>query len=115
VEATNAVDEAALLSLFAEDATMTSDGGGVVFAARKVVRGRAVIARLFLTVKRRRGERFTQIIMPINGEPGLISFLDGVPFSATSFETDGRRILALYNVLSPEKLKGVTPPEGEAG
>jgi hypothetical protein len=36
---------------------MTS--GGVVFAAWKVVHGRAIIARLFLTVKRRRGERFT--------------------------------------------------------
>ncbi|HJQ26115.1 MAG TPA: RNA polymerase sigma-70 factor [Blastocatellia bacterium] len=115
VEATNAGDEATLLSLFAEDATLTSDGGGVVFAARKVVHGRALIARLFLTVKRRRGERFTQLILPINGEPGLVSFMDGVPFSATSFETDGRRILALYNVLNPEKLKGIDRLEDKAG
>jgi RNA polymerase sigma-70 factor, ECF subfamily len=115
MEATNAVDEATLLSLFAEDATLTSDGGGVVFAARKIVRGRTLITRLFLTVKRKRGERFTQAIFPINGEPGLVSFIDGVPFSATSFETDGRVILALYNVLNPEKLKGVGQVEGPPG
>ena len=108
MEAASASDEATLLSLFAEDATLTSDGGGVVHAARKIVRGRGLIARLFLTLTRRRGERLTQTILPINGEPGLVTFIDGVPFSATSFETDGRSILALYSILNPEKLKGIS-------
>ena len=48
-----------------------------------------------------------QTILTINGEPGLVTFLDGAPITATSFETDGRRFVALYNVLNPEKLKGV--------
>lgn len=112
MEASNAADEATLLSLFAEDATLTSDGGGVVHAARKVVRGRGLIARLFLVVTRRLNTRLTQIILPINGEPGLVTFVDGLPFSATSFETDGRSILALYNILNPEKLKGISRLEG---
>ncbi len=107
MDATTAGDDATLLSLFAEEATLTSDGGGVVHAARKVVRGRELIARLFLITTRRNSGRLTQTILPINGEPGLVTFLDGVPFSATSFETDGRSILALYSVLNPEKLKGI--------
>jgi RNA polymerase sigma-70 factor, ECF subfamily len=111
VEAAGAGDEATLLSLFAEDATLTSDGGGVVPAARKVVRGRGRIARLYLVLARRLGGRLTQSILPVNGEPGLVSFIDGVPFSAISFETDGRSILAVYNVLNPEKLKGLRPLE----
>jgi RNA polymerase sigma-70 factor (ECF subfamily) len=106
-EAARAGDEEALLSLFAEDATLTSDGGGVVPAARKVVRGRRRIARLFLVLARTLRGRMAQTILTINGEPGLVTFLDGAPLTATSFETDGRRILALYNVLNPEKLKGV--------
>ena len=110
--ASNAGDEATLLSLFADDATLTSDGGGVVPAARKVVTGRRRIARLFAVIGRKLGARLTQAVLPINGEPGLVTFIDGVPFSATSFETDGRSILALYNVLNPEKLKGIRPPEG---
>ena len=106
-QAANAGDEAALLSLFAEDATLTSDGGGIVPAARKVVTGRRRIARLYLVLARKLGARLTQSIHTINGEPGLVSYIDGQPFSAVSFETDGRSILALYNVLNPEKLKGL--------
>jgi RNA polymerase sigma-70 factor (ECF subfamily) len=109
--ASNAGDEASLLSLFAEDATLTSDGGGVVHAARKVVTGRRRIARLFIVVARKLGGRTTQAILPINGEPGLVTYVDGVPFLATSFETDGSSIFALYNVLNPEKLQGIRPLE----
>ena len=112
MEASRAGDEATLLSLFAEDATLTSDGGGVVPAARKVVTGRRRIARLFIVVARKLGGRLTQSVIQINGEPGLMTYIDGAPFSATSFETDGRSILALYNVLNPEKLKGIRPPQG---
>ena len=106
-EAARAGDEATLLSLFAEDATLTSDGGGVVPAARKVVRGRKRIARLFLVLARKFRGRMAQTILTINDEPGLVTFLDGEPLTATSFETDGHNILALYNVLNPEKLKGL--------
>lgn len=110
--AADAGDEATLLSLFAEDATMTSDGGGVVPAARKVVRGRRRIARLYLVLARKLGGRLRHSVLTINGEPGLVTFLDGAPLSATSFETDGRSILALYNVLNPEKLKGIGAAPG---
>ncbi len=115
VEAAGAGDEATLLSLFAEDATLTSDGGGVVPAARKVVRGRGRIARLYLVLARKLGGRLTHCILNINGEPGLVSFIDGVPFSAISFETDGRSILAVYAVLNPEKLKGIRTLKGTPG
>jgi len=111
-EAADTGDEAALLSLFAEDATMTSDGGGVVPAARKVVRGRSRIARLYLVLARKLGRRLRQSVVTINGEPGLVTFLDGAPLSATSFVTDGRSILALYNVLNPEKLGGIASVQG---
>ena len=108
-EAANTGDEAALLSLFAEEATLMSDGGGVVHAAQKIVRGRAIIARLFLLLSRRLGDRLKQEVIQINGEPGLVTFIDGAPFSVTSFETDGRTIRALYSILNPEKLKGLYP------
>ena len=111
IEAAGAGDEETLLSLFAEDATLMSDGGGVVPAARKIVRGRRRIARLYLVLARKLGGRLTHAILPINGEPGLVSFIDGVPFSAISFETDGRSILAVYTILNPEKLKGIRPLE----
>jgi RNA polymerase sigma-70 factor, ECF subfamily len=115
MEAASAGDEATLLSLFAEDATLTSDGGGVVPAARKVVKGRGRIARLYLVLARKLGGRLTQSILPVNGELGLVTFIDGAPFSAISFETDGRTILAVYTILNPEKLKGLRTLSGTPG
>jgi RNA polymerase sigma-70 factor (ECF subfamily) len=109
--AVSAGDEETVLSMFAEDATLTSDGGSKVNAARKVVLGRQRIARLFLVLDRKLSGRMTRSIVNINGEPGLITYLDGKPLSATSFEMDGERIAALYHVLNPDKLKGICEAE----
>jgi RNA polymerase sigma-70 factor (ECF subfamily) len=43
----------------------------------------------------------------INGEIGMVSLLDGIPFSATSFAIDGGRIEAIYQLLNPDKLKAI--------
>ncbi len=42
-------------------------------------------------------------------EPGLLMCVDGRPVSVISIGTDGLRILAVYAVLNPEKLKGIAP------
>ena len=102
--AADAGDDITLLSLFAKDATLTSDGGGVVPAARKVVHGRLRIARLYLLLAKKLGTRLRAEILSINGEPGLVMYLDGAPLAATAFETDGESITALYTVLNPQKL-----------
>ena len=105
--AADAGDDVALLSLFAKDATLTSDGGGVVPAARRVVQGSSRIARLYLVLERKLGTRLRKEIRTINGEPGLVMYLDGAPLLTLSFETDGNSITALYTVLNPEKLHGL--------
>src|SRR5215510_3159940 len=105
--AIDADDEQTLLALFAEDATLTSDGGGKAPAARNVVRGAERLTRLFLGVARKLKGNVTRAFLPINGEPGLVTFVDGRPVSALSFVTDGVRIHALYNVLNPDKLKDI--------
>ena len=109
--AIDANDEQTLLALFAEDATLTSDGGGKTPAARNVIRGPERITRLFLAVARKLKGRVTRSFLPINGEPGLVTFIDGRPVSALSFVTDGAHIHALYNVLNPDKLKDINQSE----
>ena len=106
--AADAGDDVTLLSLFAKDATLTSDGGGVVPAARKVVHGRSRIARLYLLLAKRLGTRLRNEVLIINGEPGLVMYLDGAPLATVSFETDGASITALYTVLNPNKLHGLS-------
>jgi RNA polymerase sigma-70 factor (ECF subfamily) len=114
VAAVNARDQDALLALFAEDATWTSDGGGQVAAARRVVRGAERLTRFVLGIARRVQGRATYQVAPINGEPGLIIRLDGRLHWLLSIDTDGTRILAVYNILNPQKLQGITLPESHA-
>jgi RNA polymerase sigma-70 factor (ECF subfamily) len=40
----------------------------------------------------------------INGEPGLLRYIDGQLESAQAFVTDGERIVAIYAVRNPDKL-----------
>ena len=46
-------------------------------------------------------------VVPINGEAGVLARRDGHAVMAMSFETDGLRILAGYNVTNPEKLRSL--------
>jgi RNA polymerase sigma-70 factor, ECF subfamily len=115
VAALHAEDHDALLALFAEDATWTSDGGGKAKAARKVVHGAEHVARFVTGVFRRYLNRFTHRVVSINGEPGLLKYFDGRLVSATSIDTDGERILAFYSVLNPDKLKSIAAAPFDGG
>ena len=108
IAAADAGDDVALLSLFAKDATLTSDGGGVVPAARRVVQGRSRIARLYLLLAQKLGTRLRKEVLTINGAPGLAMYLDGTPLATVSFEAEGDSITALYTVLNPRKLHALS-------
>jgi RNA polymerase sigma-70 factor (ECF subfamily) len=105
--ALHARDKQELLALFPEDVTWTSDGGGKAKAARKVVRGAERVVRFATGVLRRYLSRLTERVVSINGEPGLLLCFDGRPMSVISIDTDGLKILAVFTVLNPDKLKGI--------
>jgi RNA polymerase sigma-70 factor, ECF subfamily len=100
-------DRDALLALFAEEATLTADGGGKAKAAQKIVRGGASVVRFMLGVLSGARERLKFQKIVVNGETGLAVRMDGRLVSVMSFVTDGRRIFGLYSVLNPDKLHGV--------
>lgn len=102
-------DREQLEVLLAEDATFTSDGGGKVIAALKVLQGAERIARLYYALARRFGDRATLRVAEVNGEPGLLRYLDGRLDSVLSLVTDGMRILDVYSMRNPDKLKGLPP------
>jgi RNA polymerase sigma-70 factor (ECF subfamily) len=101
-------DRDALLAIFAEEATLMSDGGGKAKAAQKVVRGGDSVVRFILGVLRRapaKGLALQKIA--VNGEAGLAIRVAGRLIAVMSFATDGHKILGVYNVLNPDKLRGV--------
>lgn len=108
VRATRAGDEETLLSLFAEDALLTADGGGRVTAARKVVEGKRKIARLYSQLGKKGDASVITRIQPINGEFGVVTTGFGRLLAATVFEFDGGKICRVYQVMNPEKLKSLT-------
>lgn len=100
-------DEERLLALFAADATFTSDGGGRVGAARRVIRGADRIVRLLLGLKTKFPQADAYSRTVLNGEPALLQHLGDRVFSASFIATDGERITAMYRVLNPDKLTDV--------
>ncbi len=106
--ALQAEDHAALLSLFAKDATWTADGGGNVKAALKPIHGDRLISRFALGIWRRYLAQKTFRQMTINGETALVAFDGERPFTVFTIVTDGLRIHSLFAVVNPDKLKNIS-------
>ena len=105
VQAMEARDHDAILSLFAPDATWTADGGGKTAAAPAPILGAERIAKLVIGLREKfwSANRTVEIAM-VNGETGLC-FRDGERLVATlSIASDGERIVAVYAVVNPDKL-----------
>lgn len=98
-------DEKTLLALFSDEIVSISDGGGKVTAARKIIKDKTKLSHALGIFGRKFGEQFEQILYPINGEIGLLTFVEGKIYAATTFEFTGGKISAMYRVMNPEKLQ----------
>jgi RNA polymerase sigma-70 factor (ECF subfamily) len=107
VEAVEAQDPSMLLEVLAADVTWTSDGGGRTKAAKKIVRGAEHVARFATGVFHRHLEHVEFRDVVVNDEPGIAALVDGRLLSLISILTDGRRILGVYSILNPDKLRGL--------
>jgi RNA polymerase sigma-70 factor, ECF subfamily len=100
-------DMPALIETLTEDVTVFSDGGGKVNAARKPVVGREKVA-LFLTNIVRLAPAGTSFrIEAINGEPGIVTLIDGAVRNVVTFDFADSAIRAVYIVVNPDKLETV--------
>jgi RNA polymerase sigma-70 factor (ECF subfamily) len=107
VTALQADDKEGVLAVLAPDATFTSDGGGRILAARRVVHGGNKIAHMLHMFETKYGRPFTYSFQHLNGELAVVMHNKGDLFAVTFCETDGERITALYRVLNPDKLMHV--------
>jgi hypothetical protein len=107
-EAARKGDFAGLQALLAEDAELISDGGGIVPSFGKALAGAARIAQLYFAVWRRSElglARQRLELVRLNGQWGLLRFIDGRLESAQSLETDGMHITRIQTQRNPEKLR----------
>lgn len=97
-----------LLMLLSRDVVLYADGGGKGIAVPNAVHGAANVARGILggLAKLVPGNLRPHIVQ-INGEPGIVSYLNGKPFSAITVHASGGRIQSIYLVTNPEKLSHI--------
>lgn len=110
LEATSGGDLKGLVALLTNDVTLHADGGGKAPAVPNLVYGpervaRALLGGLSKLVPRNLISRRTQI----NGEPGVVSYLEGLPFSVVTLEVSGDLVRGVYIVTNPKKLEHLTP------
>ncbi|WP_235186145.1 RNA polymerase sigma factor SigJ [Microbacterium oleivorans] len=94
----------ALVRVLAPDVVLVSDGGGVVSAARRPVRGADHVARFLLGLARKQP---TAVYEPaVTGDGlGFAIRVDGVIAAAVAFATDGERVTDVWMMRNPHKLR----------
>ncbi|MFN8594197.1 MAG: RNA polymerase sigma-70 factor [Thermomicrobiales bacterium] len=104
VQAVSEGNMAALIETLTADATLFSDGGGRVNAARKPVIGAQKIA-LFLTNLMKLAPANTQLhIDTVNGQPGILTLVEGRIQNVVAFDFTETGIRSIFIVVNPEKL-----------
>lgn len=95
---------AALKAMLADDAQLIGDGGGKVPSFGVPLVGGQRIAQLYLAASLRFPGAVRCEVVMLNGEWGLLRFIEGVLESAHAIETDGERIVRIHAQRNPDKL-----------
>ena len=99
-------DIAALVELLHPDVVFTSDGGGVVTAARKPIVGADRVARVAETLGRKGIEAGGHAeLVDINGMPGWLALSADGQATVMSFTIDDGKIVAIDVQRNPDKLR----------
>ena len=104
-QAWEAGDIEALIGLLDPDAMAVGDGGGFVNAAPHPIEGGEQIARYLVDLLRQRPGGLEFLERTVNGQPGLVAQLDGAVVSVYAFDVADGRIMRMWAILNPEKLR----------
>lgn len=98
-------DVDAVVAQLAPDVVMVHDGGPTRRAARYPVIGPFRVARLLVNLAQRFDRRATLTPITVNGAPGALLYLSGVPDTAISLETTGGLVTSIRMIRNPDKLR----------
>ncbi len=106
LDAVAAGDVSVALASLSPDVVLRSDGGGVVHAAMRPVRGARAVSRLLINLaKRTPADRV--IPLAVNGVPGIL-LASGARRAVLAFDVVGETIAGAYVIVAPAKLAGIT-------
>jgi RNA polymerase sigma-70 factor (ECF subfamily) len=97
-----------LVSLLSDEIKMYSDGGGKVVAALNPIVGPDRVARFLIGVTQKFSAQIqSRKVTSANGQPAIISYMDGKPASITILDIDAGKIRSVFAILNPDKLKRI--------
>ena len=103
--ATSSGDMKELVALLASDVVLQSDGGGKGIAVPNLIRGVDKVARGALGgLQKLLPKDLVFRLAHVNGEPGMVGYLNGKPSSVLTIDADESQIRSIYIVTNPEKL-----------
>jgi len=109
-QAADSGDMDRLLALLSSDVVLHSDGGGKAPAFPLPIHGPDKVARAIVQgLKRLVSLEPVQRIVEINGEPGIVSYVNGRPQSVFTLHVNDGRIHAIFIVTNPRKLSHLPP------
>jgi RNA polymerase sigma-70 factor (ECF subfamily) len=104
-------DTDGLLALLSADVVMHTDGGGKASALPLPIYGPDKVARASIFgLTRLKALNPLQRLAEINGEPGIVSYVEGRPQSVFTIDVIDGLIHAIYIVTNPEKLSHMPSP-----
>ncbi|MFF2778700.1 sigma-70 family RNA polymerase sigma factor [Streptomyces sp. NPDC058052] len=97
-----------LLAVLDPDAVLRADGGTLLAGVSQVVRGAEEITRQALLYA---SFRNGSLPLVVNGQPAVLSVVDGRPGSLMAFTVVGDRIVQLHVLADPERIAALRIPE----
>ncbi|GAB3003532.1 RNA polymerase sigma-70 factor [Saccharothrix stipae] len=104
VRAVGQGDLRGLLAVLDPDVVLTSDGGGVVGAARRPVHGADRVGRFLVGVRTKLPAGARIAPLTVNGGPGLVVLVGTTPWFVCSFTLQDGRARRVDLVVTPHKL-----------
>jgi len=106
-EATRNGDMGELQSLLAADVTVYADGGGKTPTTAQPIVGFDNVMQLHVSLARIFAETRSRLVRYgfINGLPGFVTVEQNVTLQTTALQVEGGKIVAIYVVRNPDKLR----------
>ena len=107
VAAVVTADVPGLTALLSDDAVLTSDGGGVVTAARRPIVGADKVARFLIGIGSHLPEGMTVEEQEVNGQDCVVVRADGAATSVLGFLAEESCVRSIQIVVNPAKLSRI--------
>ena len=93
-----------LLELLSEKVTLYSDGGGKVKAAIRPINSLSNVLAFLFGISKKVPEDFYVEVKNVNGQPGIVVYMNSKLQSIISFYISNGAIQEIYITMNPDKL-----------